>query len=44
MNVSDIEGRWESFKIQIVDGSSIGVETALVVVGAEYVAGSYQYV
>ena len=37
MNVSDIEGRWESFKIQVVDGSSIGVETALVVVGAESV-------
>ena len=35
MNVSDIEGRWESFKIQIVDGSSIGVEKALVIVGSE---------
>ena len=37
MNVSDIEGRWESFKIEVVDGSAIGVETALVVVGSEYV-------
>jgi hypothetical protein len=35
MNVSDIEGRWESFKIEIVDGSAIGVERALVVVGSE---------
>ena len=37
MNVSDIEGRWESFKIEVVDGSALGVETALVVVGSEYV-------
>lgn len=35
MNVSDIQGRWEAFKIQIVDGSSIGVERALVIVGSE---------
>lgn len=37
MNVSDIQGRWESFKIQIVDGASIGVDKALVVVGSESV-------
>lgn len=34
MNVSDIQG-WEQFKIQIVDGSSIGVEKALVIAGSE---------
>ncbi|KAL7415468.1 hypothetical protein BDY24DRAFT_383043 [Mrakia frigida] len=35
MNVSDIQGRWEAFKIQIVDGSSIGVERALVIAGSD---------